>query len=85
MTLIPKISRLTKLPGLLRHKQEAEEKSKKDRDGSGKKYPSFNMEDENSVHSPDLSEYKIDRSIKEHTISPRSEDENIGKKIDVTI
>lgn len=85
MTLIPKISRLTNLPSLLKHKQEAEEESRKKREQAREKHPPFNLEKESRGKLSDFSEYKIDRTANEHSNSPKSDDEHIGKKIDVTV
>ena len=85
MTLIPKISRLTKLPALLKHRQEAEEEAKKKRDQARKQQPPFDLEKESKGNPSDLSEYKIKRAVNEHSASPKSDDEHVGKKIDVTV
>lgn len=84
MSLVPKISRLRKLPGLLKHKQEAEERSKKEREQEQQKEkrPPFEIEDELSINPDTLSEYKIDKSTQEPR-QPRSDNKNVGKNVDV--
>ncbi len=69
MSLVPKITRFTKLPELLKHKQEAEEKQKKgrqDRQESGK-HPPFHIdvEDEIALSKESISEYKVQTPAKE--------------------
>ena len=83
MSLVPKITRFTKLPELLKHKQEAEEKQKKGRqDRKGKDRPPFIIEDEVSLHSQDLKEFKVHTHSKEPQ-KPKTKDETIGGHIDL--
>ncbi|MBO6586840.1 MAG: hypothetical protein JJ953_12100 [Gracilimonas sp.] len=83
MSLVPKITRFTKLPELLKHKQEAEEKQKKGRqDRKDKERPPFVMEDEVAIHSQDLSEFKVQTHKKEPQ-KPKTKDETIGGHIDL--
>ncbi len=84
MSLVPKISRLRKLPGLLKHKQEAEERSKKDQEHPKKERPPFEIEDELSIDPDTLSEYKVEKQSQE----PRkatSDNKNVGNNVDVKV
>jgi hypothetical protein len=83
MSLVPKITRVTKLPELLKHKQEAEEKQKKGRqDRKEKERPPFVIEDEVALHSKTLSEFKVRTHSKEPQ-KPKAKDETIGGHIDL--
>lgn len=60
MSLVPKISRFTKLPELLKHKQEERDRRKKGRqDRDEHKRPPFSIEDELSLSPESLSELKV--------------------------
>ncbi|MCP9291879.1 MULTISPECIES: hypothetical protein [Gracilimonas] len=83
MSLVPKITRFTKLPELLKHKQEAEEKQKKGRqDRKDKDRPPFVIEDEVALNSKSLSELKVRAHAKEPQ-KPKTKDETIGGHIDL--
>ncbi len=83
MSLVPKITRFTKLPELLKHKQEAEEKQKKGRqDRKDKERPPFVMDDEVVLHTKTLSEFKVKPHSKEPQ-KPQTKDETIGGNIDL--
>lgn len=86
MSLVPKITRFTKLPELLKHKQEAEEKQKKGRQDRHEKdkHPPFSIEDEVSLSPESLSELKVQFPAKEPE-KPKSNDENIGGHIDLQV
>ena len=85
MSLVPKITRFTKLPELLKHKQEAEEKQKKGRQDRKDKNdrPPFVIEDEIALSPESLSEFKVRAQSQEHPQKPKSKDENIGGHIDL--
>ncbi|MGN8226767.1 hypothetical protein [Gracilimonas sp. BCB1] len=83
MSLVPKITRFTKLPELLKHKQEAEEKQKKGRqDRQDKDRPPFIIDEEKALHSKAVSEFKVQSHAKEPQ-KPKTKDETIGGHIDL--
>ncbi|MEQ8525930.1 hypothetical protein [Gracilimonas sp.] len=86
MSLVPKITRFTKLPELLKHKQEAEEKQKKGRQDrqDEKDRPPFVIEDEVALSRESLSEFKVKAQSREPQ-KPKSKDENIGGHIDLQV
>ncbi|MAL16799.1 MAG: hypothetical protein CL670_08500 [Balneola sp.] len=86
MPLVPKITRFTKLPELLKHKQEAEEKQKKGRqDRQGKDdHPPFHIdvEDEVTLSPQSISGYKVHSPAKEPK-QPKTSDDKKGGHIDL--
>ncbi|MTI86471.1 MAG: hypothetical protein FH748_00730 [Balneolaceae bacterium] len=88
MSIVPKITRLTKLPELLKHKQEAEERSKKDREQSKKQkreQPSFNMEDEASINSSKMLELKVDKPTSKPQNEKKAEAKGKGGRVDLQV
>ncbi|HKK24181.1 MAG TPA: hypothetical protein VJ941_01080 [Gracilimonas sp.] len=85
MTLIPKISRLKKLPELLKQKKNAEERSKREKDDPKDQRPAFEIEDDISISPETITDLKIHQPLTPHR-KPRSvDDEKVGKNIDLTI
>ncbi|MEX0722405.1 MAG: hypothetical protein WD357_11290 [Gracilimonas sp.] len=85
MTLIPKISRLKKLPELLRQKKNAEEQSKKDEKEDQNKRPSFEIDDEVSINPEALSGLKIHHPLTPQRKARSDDDDKIGNNIDLTV
>lgn len=85
MTLIPKISRLKKLPELLRQKKDAEERSDKEKNDSQKHPPVFEIDDEVSINPETLSDLKIHHPLSPNRKAKSTKDENVGTNIDLTV
>ena len=87
MTLIPKITRLKKLPELLKQKREAEEhasKEKQHQQEQRKERQPFKIDDEITLSPETLKDMKIHHPPTPHR-KASSEDENIGNNIDLTV
>lgn len=84
MSLVPKISRLTKLPQLLKKKKEARERSEKDKKDSEKEQPAFNIEDEISISPDTISEYKIEKPARESR-KAKSQNKGVGNNLDMKV
>ena len=74
MTLIPKISRLKKLPELLKQKREEKRKDRKP----------FEIDDEVTLNPATLKNMKIHHPPTPHRRA-KSEDDNIGNNVDLTV
>lgn len=85
MTLIPKISRLKKLPELLRQKKDAEERSDKEKEDSQQRQPVFEIDDEVSINPETLSDLKIHHPLTPNRKAKSTKDENVGNNIDLTV
>ena len=90
MDLVPKITRLTKLPELLKQKQEAEEQSRKKREQERDKKdrPHFEIEDEATFSSNARSELKstTPAPAKKAPITPsEKESEGLGEHVDFRV
>lgn len=85
MTLIPKISRLKKLPELLRQKKNAEERSKKKRDDSQDKQPPFEIDDDVSVNPETITDLKVHHPATPNRKAKSPNDDNVGRNIDLTV
>jgi len=85
MTLIPKISRLEKLPELLKQKKNAEERSKREKDDSKDQRPEFELEDDISISPETITDLKIHQPLTPHRKARSVDDEKVGKNIDLSI
>jgi hypothetical protein len=86
MTLIPKISRLKKLPALLKQKRDAEERSEKEKqDSHQQRQPVFEIDDEVSIDPETLSDLKIHHPLSPNRKAKSTKDENVGNNIDLTV
>ena len=74
MTLIPKISRLKKLPELLKQKRQEKRKDRKP----------FEIDDEVTLNPATLKNMKIHHPPTPHRRA-KSEDDNIGNNVDLTV
>ncbi|MAO63669.1 MAG: hypothetical protein CL666_01585 [Balneola sp.] len=87
MTLIPKISRLKKLPELLKQKREAEEHASKEKQHQQEKRKDrkpFEIDDEVTLNPATLKNMKIHHPPTPHRRA-KSEDDNIGNNVDLTV
>ncbi len=85
MSLVPKITRFTKLPELLKHKQEERDRHKKGReDRDENKRAPFNIEDELSLSPESLSELKV-KSPQKKTNKPPDINDKKGGNIDLQV
>lgn len=85
MTLIPKISRLKKLPELLRRKKDAEERSRNKKDDTQDKRPPFEIEDDVSINPEAISDLKIHQPPTPLRKAKSADDEKVGRNIDLTV
>lgn len=87
MTLIPKITRLKKLPELLKQKREAEEhatKEKQQQQEKRKEQKPFEIDDEVTLDPETLKDMKIHHPPTPHR-KAKSDDDNIGNNVDLTV
>lgn len=82
MTLVTKISKLAKIPQLLKKKQEAEEEAKKKKEDSADR-PPFPLKDK-PAFKKSRSSAPEDNSTKASS-EPKSTNEGIGERIDLTV
>ena len=88
MSLIPKITRLKKLPELLRQKREAEEhasKEKQHQQEQRKERQAFTIDDEVTLDPETLKNMKIHHPPTPHRQAKSADDENIGNHIDLMV
>ncbi|MFP8488645.1 hypothetical protein ACKGJO_06035 [Gracilimonas sp. Q87] len=85
MTLIPKISRLKKIPHLLKRKKDAEERSKKKKNDSEDKHPPFEIDDKISLNPEAITDLKIHQPPTPNRQAKSSNEPEIGNNIDLTV
>ncbi|SMO95485.1 hypothetical protein [Gracilimonas mengyeensis] len=85
MSLVPKISRLRKLPELLKYKEETKEREKKERkENQEQPEKPFEIDDEVTINPDTLSEYKVEK-VKSGLRQPKSGNKKVGKNIDLKV
>lgn len=88
MSLIPKITRLKKLPELLKQKREAEEhasKEKRHQQEKRKERQPFEIDDEVTLNPETLKDMKVHHPPTPHRQAKSADDENIGNNVDLTV
>lgn len=85
MSIVPKISRLRKLPELLKYKEETKERAKEERKENQEQPDTpFEFDDEVTIDPDKLSEFKVDKTNSKPR-QPKSGNKKVGKNIDLKV